>query len=564
MRGVWRTLVLATAACGAAVALYVALTLPPKVIHLPATLAPTVVSGAYHIHTTRSDGTGSVDDVAAAAARAGLRFVILTDHGDATRPPDPPTYRHGVLCLDAVEVSTAGGHLVALGLDGPSPYPLGGAPRDVIEDVHRLGGAAIAAHPDSPKPDLRWRGPGNGFDGIEWLNADSEWRDETPSRLLVAAVRSLARPAETLVSLFSRPVRTLQRWDTAARTRRVFGLAAVDAHARIGWDETEEPRERTLARWPSYLTMFRSVTQSVVLDAPLSGDASADARRLLEAIRQARSYSVVGGIASPGVLEFSATQAGLPVIMGADLPQPGSPVTFHVAVPGAPGARIALIQNGREVATATGTLEYAGVSSPGAYRAEVYLGTNPVPWLASNPIFSRLPVPPRAPDSTMPHSTSQVVAFGAEAPWVIERDPTSDGRIDRTGSSLGLVYRLGPGAPAGQYAALSMPVEAAAGFDRVLLTVRATSPMRFSVQLRLPGGRDGQRWRRSVYADLTPRAVVIPLQEFEPVDSSTTQQPLVARVRALLFVVDTVNSAPGASGEIWLSDVSLGVGNPGG
>ena len=44
---------------------------------------------------------GSVDEVAAAAAAAGLQFVVFTDHGDATRPPDPPAYRHGVLTIDA-------------------------------------------------------------------------------------------------------------------------------------------------------------------------------------------------------------------------------------------------------------------------------------------------------------------------------------------------------------------------------------------------------------------------------------------------------------------------------
>ena len=37
---------------------------------------------------TRSDGHGDKPAVAAAAARAGLKFVILTDHGDGTRPPD--------------------------------------------------------------------------------------------------------------------------------------------------------------------------------------------------------------------------------------------------------------------------------------------------------------------------------------------------------------------------------------------------------------------------------------------------------------------------------------------
>src|ERR671913_443690 len=100
------------------------------------------IRGAYHVHSTTSDGTGSLDEIAAAAARAGLKFVIITDHGDGTRVPEPPQYRSGVLCIEAVEVNTTGGHLVVLGAR-PSPYPLAGAPAVVLEDVHRLGGIGI-------------------------------------------------------------------------------------------------------------------------------------------------------------------------------------------------------------------------------------------------------------------------------------------------------------------------------------------------------------------------------------------------------------------------------------
>ena len=104
-----------------------------------------------------SDGTGSIDDIAAAAARAGLQFVILTDHGDGTRVPGPPSYRSGVLCIEAVEVNTTGGHLVALGAR-PVTLSRWRARREaVLEDVHRLGGMGIAAHPESPRESLRWR-----------------------------------------------------------------------------------------------------------------------------------------------------------------------------------------------------------------------------------------------------------------------------------------------------------------------------------------------------------------------------------------------------------------------
>src|SRR4029079_13065624 len=51
-------------------------------------LASRTAAGAYHVHSTRSDGNGDVATIAAAAARAGLKFVIITDHGDGTRSLD--------------------------------------------------------------------------------------------------------------------------------------------------------------------------------------------------------------------------------------------------------------------------------------------------------------------------------------------------------------------------------------------------------------------------------------------------------------------------------------------
>src|SRR5262245_47782735 len=96
----------------------------------PRDLVRRTVAGAYHVHSTISDGAGDVNTIAAAAKRAGLQFVILTDHGDGTRTPEAPRYVDGVLCLEGVEISTDGGHFVALGLPA-TPYPLGGDPAGV-------------------------------------------------------------------------------------------------------------------------------------------------------------------------------------------------------------------------------------------------------------------------------------------------------------------------------------------------------------------------------------------------------------------------------------------------
>src|SRR5262245_27659447 len=203
---------LLTAALVAAVAVLVAISLPERRLALPAA-ADGTIPGILHVHTNRSDGQGSPDDVAAAAARAGLKFLVFTDHGDATRPPDPPSYRSGVLCLDGVEISTTGGHYVALDMPA-APYPLAGEPRDVVEDVRRLGGFGIAAHADSPKPELLWRDWDAPIDGVELLNPDTTWRIwaqqaagggdgrwRARRRLALSLLDYPVRPAETIASL---------------------------------------------------------------------------------------------------------------------------------------------------------------------------------------------------------------------------------------------------------------------------------------------------------------------------------------------------------------------------
>src|SRR5690554_3326166 len=75
--------------------------LPPgrRVLADPAD--PRIVRGAFHVHTDRSDGTGTPEEVARAAAAAGRAFVVTPDHGGGTRQPDPPR------CVDGVRLGDA-------------------------------------------------------------------------------------------------------------------------------------------------------------------------------------------------------------------------------------------------------------------------------------------------------------------------------------------------------------------------------------------------------------------------------------------------------------------------
>lgn len=559
-----RRLLLAVAIVAVATSVYVGVTLPPRALRVARALPPTIVPGGYHIHSKRSDGSGDVDAIADAAARAGLRYIILTDHGDATRAPAPPEYRRGVLCIDAVEIGTSDGHLVALGLTKPSPYPLAGEGRDVLEDVHRQGGFAILAHPDSPRDNLKWRAWSIPYDGVEWLNMDSEWRDERPYRIAGDALRYFVRPAETMAGMFRRPRPTLRRWDSTTRLRPIVGLAALDAHA--GWNTGEEPRRSSWVSIPSYVQMFRTLTQAVILETPLSGDAAADAPRVLEAIAQGHTYSAVRGIADAATLDFSATMGQRTLRMGDEVPRDGTPIRLQASVPGVPDASLTIVRDGVSLGTFPGRASFdvssAGRAGVESYRVEVAYGNRRVPWLVSNPIYISEPVvaDPAPPPGSGARDRPELVELPGAAGWTIEKENRSSAGVLDDINAPRFTYSLGGGEPAGQFAALVSSVDKSQGFDRVLFTARADRPMRLWVQLRLPSGKDGERWGRSVYLDETPRPIVVPLSEFEPIGRTTLLRPVVARIREVLFVVDTVNTTPGSRGTIWFADIALSVG----
>ncbi len=531
--------------------LFLFLLLPPSPTRLDARgwsdLASRTVAGAYHVHSRRSDGAADKRTIAQAAARAGLAFVILTDHGDGTRPPDPPEYLEGVLCVDAVEISTDEGHYVALDMR-PSPYPLGGAAQAVVEDVARLGGFGVAAHPDSLKPELRWTDQSAPIDGIEWLNEDSEWRNESRASLARAGLAYFLRPGPALAILLDRPA-TLHRWDRLTRARRVVGLAGIDAHGGVG-RRMEDGSLSGVLGIPSYEGSFRTFSVRVLLDRPWSGSAAEDARALMDAIRSGRVYTTIDALAAPGLLAFQADAGDRSIPMGGEL-APGTRITLSARVLKPPSAEVVLLRGGQEVASTRDAQIRAPVKEEGAYRIEVRLpnapGQPPIPWLVSNPIYV---LPPKAgsQEAELPPLGASHVAADA---WQIEKDPGSSA-ILRTSRGVELEYTLRPGPRASQYVAIAAPLSTAA-IDGVRLTLAASRPSRVSIQLRTAGGL---RWRRSEYVSTDPRTVALRTADFRPIDrarDSPAGQPLTN----LLIVIDLTNASPGRSGTLRVLDATV-------
>jgi len=283
---------------------------------------------------------------------------------------------------------------------------------------------------------------------------------------------------------------------------------------------------------------------------------------VLTAIGAGKSFSLVRAYGEPAHLEFTAAQGETTVSVGERMTDTTRPITIHARVPQAPGARLVLYRDGRPLAQGTGALSTGVDPAPAVYRVEVTLPTGTAPWIVSNAIVVGPAGPPRAvpaglavDDGTDP---TPVQPLELDSPWTIERDATSAGDVRAENGAQQFTFHLGGGEPSGQYAAMTASVHSLVGADRVTFTARASKPMRVSVQLRLPGGKDGQRWRQSVYLDETPRSIAVRLQDLVAVGMTTSRRPFVAPIQGLLFVVDTVNTRPGTEGTIWISGIGVG------
>lgn len=558
------------AAVVAVVALMVFAMLPPGTRRTEPPPA-TTVRGAFHIHSDRSDGSGSIAQIARAAQEAGLQFIIVTDHGDATRAPDPPAYRSGVLVIDGVELSTTAGHYAVMDMPA-SAYPLAGTPQEVVEDVERLGGFGFAAHPGSPRSQLAWTDWDTPVNGLEWINADSEWRDEPRVPIARALITYLLRAPQSLATLLDRPESVLERWDALARVRPIVGLAGADAHARFGFSQRTDPDVSAAhIPLPGYTTVFRTFSNQVVLEAPLTGDARADARRITDAIRRGRVYSVIDALAGPGSLSFTARSGSRSAQMGDAIPIDGD-VLLRASANAPPGTTLVLLQDGQRVHEVTdGVLETNGGQDAAVYRIEAYTsgapGEPPVPWLVSNPIYAGLAPPPAARPAT-PEPVSRIPARTGEAAAeqgpldtsVVQTGPlTDDARARAFAGDPAISWNmaLSPGPPIGQFAAVAVPITGGlAAHDRVRFRVSASKPMRVWVQLRAPVGNT-ERWGRTFYAGPEERLIDLAFETFRAIGVTSSPRAPLHRVDSLLFVVDTLNTLPGTNGSLHIFEVGF-------
>ena len=346
--------------------------------------------GHLHIHSTFSDGTSTVTEIARDALKAGLDFLCITDHNTmGGLDKGLEGWHDGVLVLFGTELNMSKNHYLAFGLRKTVPQDEEN-PQNVIDAVNAGGGFGYLAHPVEKGNPLFMKGrfyawedwDVTGFTGLEIWNFGSIWRSAYNSRL---------QAFFWLLFNSYRPVRFpdpdgLKAWDSLSRERPVVAYAGSDAHAfylRLG--------PLKFCVFP-YRYLFRTLNTHILLDAELSGDIGDAREQIFSSLRSGHFFIGSDYLGQTKGFRFSATNHdGEEASMGGEISY--SPATvLHITAPSSGRRLIRVIKNGEVVHESNQQALAFKVLKPGTFRVEVYrrpLLGRAVPWIYSNPIYIR-------------------------------------------------------------------------------------------------------------------------------------------------------------------------------
>ncbi len=481
--------------------------------------------GAFHVHSTLSDGLGSFEEIARQAREARVAFLLMSDHGPPHEAAAESVTVNGVRFIGGSEVGLPEGRLIVSGIRSLPRYTLPPYPPDAARDVREWGGMAVLAYPDDPR--YRWSYWEDDFlpDGIEVINVTSHLRDGSVWSALTWAGFSLFNRNYYLSGLES-PEYALSRWDELLTRGDVVGFYASNAHGGF------RLAERVSVPIPSYRTALGFVGLGI------------DARYRDEpelAIRRGDFFSIVRGAGEPDRFQFERAADG----------------SIHVSLEAAQelSARVVLKKDGKVVAE-TRDLGLAHRSGRGVYRAEVYLENHPllagdVPWILSNPIRIDAPYSAPTPDA-LPCTQRTELALDE---FQVETDADSSASIGfEPSGGLALSYSLSRATPTRAERWVALALRRSFDLSRsqgIYIEARAPEPMRYRLEVRTASAL----YHASVLIRQGGR-VTVPWEQFYVLGGAREPVPL-AEIEALFIEVTDSTAYTGFEATLILEGIGF-------
>lgn len=354
--------------------------------------------GAIHVHTKHSDGSGDVAEIAQAAKRAGLEFVVVTDLDTSQARKEEGSYDQVDVFIE-MEATTTAGILLTF-------YSHTDAVRESDEKVRQIAWQHfqgnktypelfnIVAHPSHPKK------PWNAFDrnpeGVEIFNFDSLWQKARNESTIGSGITLFTYPWSNFLAAlrFSQTNRKdLTSWDAMnAISPGRFGVLAQHSLASSHLGPLH-------LKWPSYEQAFKVGTTVLFYEPPLATDFQSRKAQLYRLLREGRSAMVFNYLHPFHGNDWTIECDSGVYRSGERLTSPKN-CEFVVRLPKSLDydATLRLWRSGElasEVQNA-GAETRIPVSGPGAYRLEVWLRistlfrvllSGEVPYLFYNPIY---------------------------------------------------------------------------------------------------------------------------------------------------------------------------------
>lgn len=336
-------------------------------------------TGAIHIHSVYSDGTGKIEEIAKAAHDSSIDFIMMTDHNTLKPKTDGfEKWINGVLVIVGYEVNDMSNknHYLAFGLNkvvGTYAELTNGelgcklSAIEYVKKISEAGGIGFLAHPDEERnhlpehPPYPWIEETDNYTGIEVWNHMSEWIEG------MNEANKLDRFLHPLKSVIAPSKKTLKRWDNAALNRHVTGIGGVDAHALkqnvLGFFEVEIF---------AYKVLFKSIRTHVILDKPISKNNQKtfenDKTMILNALKNGKCFIANFNNGNAKGFRFYAEFKGITCTMGDTITAVNEPVLLRTLVP--EECSIRLIHNGNIVNKINAMNASWEVKEKGVYRVE--------------------------------------------------------------------------------------------------------------------------------------------------------------------------------------------------
>lgn len=380
------------------------------------------VRANLHVHSELShDSRGKIDDIVAAAKKAGTEVLLFTEHPSKEKDfflDGHNGLREGVLLIPGAEMK---GMLVYPTMS-LRPYESADS-QEITQLVRNRGGHVFLSHLEER---MDWEIA--GLSGVEIYNTHADFKkqkklvESMKNPLWIIKTTELIKkyPQEVFSALQTYPEDYLQRWDQLCQKFPHAGVAANDAHQNVGIRikiasdtevSVEDPNEDLLLKVnrllvapllsipkdakpgdlvfsmqldPYEISLRHAGTHLLVQD--LTKEA------VWEALEQGRTFVGFDWLADSKGVEVAIRDSGEDPTDSKQY-EIGSHIPFNNElrlVGNSPlSAHWKIIRNGEKIAESDGNTMDLKIESTGIYRVEIWLQANNEPriWVITSPFY---------------------------------------------------------------------------------------------------------------------------------------------------------------------------------